>query len=136
MTEKVLEFLMECPHLEGAAFNVNYLDGKPLACSVSPTGDRPVIKRYADGGSLCSAAFRVLIRQGYSSARGGNAVACRLCENVEQWVKDMDRQGRLPLTKDGIQPLSLEVTKSFALEKTASVDGVFGAEVRLVYAED
>ena len=136
MTEKILEFLMECPALTDATFNVNYLDGKPLACSVGQVGDDPVIKRYADGGCLCRFRATVAIRQSYSQSRSLNIEASELCGQVEQWICQQERQGILPLTNDGTKPLSMEVVRSFSLDKTASVDGVYRGELELIYVKD
>lgn len=135
MITKILEFLMECPELRDAAFNLNYLEGKPLACSVGQVGDDPVIKRYADGGSLCACRATVAIRHSYSQARSTNLDAAELCRRVEQWIKDRDRQGLLPLS-DGARPLSMEVTRSFSLDSTASVDAVYRGELKLIYVKD
>ncbi len=133
MVEEMVKFLSACPHICGHKIKINYLEGSPLAFSVKMLAENPVVKRYSDGGAVCEARFALAIRQEYGKAEAMNRDAAVLCENIEEWLDEQGRQGKLPALGEKAKALSLYLSKSFGVTPSGSIGAKFEAELRLVY---
>ena len=136
MIEHMVEYLSACPALDGVMINVNYLEGKPPACSLEYTSHEPVLRKYADGGMLCEKRFVLALREESTLATKRNMKVAIKCELIENWIKEQNKAGIMPRLDDGFIPSSLEVVKGFCVTQTASMDMRFEAELRLVFYTD
>ena len=133
MIEETVKYLSQCPHLADAGIKVNYLEGKPIAFALRMKPTSPVVKRYTDGGGVFEVRYILALRQEYSGADKYNRAAAKRCEDIEKWIAQQNKMGNLPDLGQGVNPLSIEVAKSFEAKPSGSVDARFEAELRLVY---
>lgn len=133
MIAQLKEYLSQCPALDGLKIRINYLGGESGACSLEMVSTQTVVKEYADGGMLCGRDFVFAIRQEYSEADISNRVAAERCQQVENWIREQNDTGNLPQIGQGINPLSIEVAKSFSIASVNSVDARYEMQLRLIY---
>ncbi len=136
MIEKTAKYLSQCPFLDGTAVKVNYLNEKPFAVSLRMKSASPVVKRYADGGQMCECRFTLELRQVYCGADNENIAAAQRCRDIEGWLDSQNNAGIFPEFRNGEQPLSLTVEKSFEIVHIGNVDARFEAELSLVYYKE
>ena len=133
MINEMIEFLSLCPFLEGKEINVNYLDFTDEAIMLEPEGKRQVVRRYADGGILKSALFRLVIRRQFCSDISENKRIADEFALIEKWIEEQNLNGNLPAINDARKLVSVGVAKCFEISKIDRSSARYEAKIELIY---
>lgn len=136
LVDYVVEYLSECPALIDERINVNYLDGDVPACSLDSVACQPVLKRYADGGALCEKRFALSVRFETTKSVSRNLTGARRCEEIERWIFEQVKEGRLPFLGEGVVPVKLDLIKNFGITHANDATVRFESILSLVYYAD
>jgi len=133
MINEMMEFLSLCPFLDGKEINVNYLDHTDKAIMLEPEGKRQVLRRYADGGLLKSALFRLVIRRPFCPDISENKKLANELGLIEKWIEEQNLNGNLPIIRDARRSVSVGVAKCFEITKTDRNSARYEAKIELIY---
>ena len=136
MVERLIEFLSECPVLEGRAINCGYLGDDAGSCSVEMGARVYEAKRYSDGARLMKRQFVLALREIYSQDVQTNLTAAGVCTEVERWIEEMNRAGKLPNLSGFGTAKAISVAQGFRLMSTESLDARYEAELELEWYEE
>lgn len=126
---------MTCPLFEGAEINVNYLAPETRSFAVDSVAAPPVVRKYADGGTLRQCCFTVACRDVYDADTEGNSATAQFFEQLTQWIDAQNKAGNFPDISVGI-PVGLDVTESAAVENTAGFSARTSMQARLLYRQE
>lgn len=133
MVNKMVEFLSLCPILGRKEINVNYLDHSDMSVMIKPVGERQVVRRYADGGTLKAAVFKVVIRRSFGPEIRENKRIAEEFNLVEKWIEEQNLKGNLPEVTNAQKAVSIGVAKCFEVSETDRNSSRYEAEIELVY---
>lgn len=96
MTEELIAYLKLCPHLAGFTLNVDYLGKARSSASLSGVGKTTVLRTYTDGDVIKKSTYALWLRLPFGIDAQGNADRSRLIENLLEWVRKSNAEGKLP----------------------------------------
>lgn len=135
--DKIREFILTCPLLDGTDVNVNCLGGNAVCFSVEQVAAEPVVKKYCDGGTLRQCRFVLAVRDSYDEITDFNVEAARLMEKIEAWVEEQNSVGNLPKPEDEkIVPESMEITASCSVSDSTADTARLQTEMRFLYRRE
>lgn len=129
--EGLKEYFAACPIFDGKNVNVDILDRTPMSVSIKTLECVPIIKRYADGGSMKQYCF-ILTFRGKSTPNGENA---KLCERLARWLEEKNENGDFPEIGDGKTVQKIEVTRNGKMTGDNMHSTEYEMRCRLVYTE-
>lgn len=132
MLKAIRDFLLICPLLSGYDVNINYLPSQPRSFAVDSVASDPIVRKYADGGTLRQMCFAVACRDAYDADAGGNAETAKLMEGVAEWLDGCDKAGIYPEIPEG-EPIKIEVTSAPSVENTAGYSARTSMRARMIY---
>lgn len=134
--DKVREYMLTCPELNGKKININCLGTKMRSFSIDNVVADSVIKKYCDGGTLNQAVFTIGVRDRYDEMLGENIYVSSLLEEIENWIYKQNTIKNLPdFGDDKMAARSIEVTKSGHLHDTSMASGRWQLEFRIIYKQ-
>ncbi|MBQ2755692.1 MAG: hypothetical protein IJF27_03360 [Oscillospiraceae bacterium] len=86
ISKTLLNWLIQCPHLGGFVFSVDYLSESPFTCAIENSGDT-LLKTFSDGSLLKRYVFLISLRLPYADDTDVNATNAELIELLRQWVE-------------------------------------------------
>lgn len=136
MIKAIRNYFLNCDFLEaGAMLGIDYLGDKKVSYSINVEPTNPVIRRYADGGSIKSVNFTFLSREYYSPSSSENADNLKFFERLQGWIKENNKKDVLPVLTDG-NPIEVEVLTNGYLMDASSEDAQYMIQLRLIYEEE
>ncbi len=133
MITEMAKYLSACPALEGREVSVNYLAKDIGSVSVEVTGSHDKIKEYADGGSMRSITFALLIRDNCGISQAENSDIAEKCQKIENWVEEQNLKGNLPVLKNCGHSVSVGISKCFEIAETQDFSARYKADIELIY---
>ena len=94
--DKLRDYMRTCPLLNEGKINVDYLGDKTGEYTIDVMIETPVIKRYADGGSLRQINFVFGSREYYGADILTNLDNSGFYEAFSEWVEDQNKLNVLP----------------------------------------
>lgn len=129
-------FESKCPLTEGRRFNINCLDSRVSSCALEPSESEPVVRKYADGGSLRRYEFIFATREYFDNDVRGNTEAAVFYEQLADWVEGQNEKGDLPVLGEGLAAVSLEVCGTGYLYKINESKARYQIQLRLLYEKE
>lgn len=129
-------FENKCPLTEGRRFNINCLDSKVRSCALEPSLTEPIVKKYADGGSLRQYEFIFATREYFDNDVRENTEAAVFYERLAEWVEGQNRRGDLPTLGNGLTAVGLEVCGAGYLYKINESKARYQIQLRLLYEKE
>ncbi len=129
------EFFKECPLLGDGVINVNYLGSKKADYSIESVPAEPVLRRYVDGATLRQYVFVFASREYYDDDREENIRAAGFYEQLQSWLEERNRTGRLPEISDGTA-LRLETLSGGYVLSDRAGTARYQMQCRLIYKKE
>lgn len=135
--DSIRTYFLDCPLLENfAKLNVDFLGIDPTEYTIDSQPTSPVIKRYADGGTLKQYIFVFGSREYYGSDTLQNLENSGFYEQFSNWVEQQSNMGNLPKLSGNRRPLFMEVLTTGYLFDASEDNARYQIQCRLVYYED
>ena len=106
----VRDYLGGCPLFDGNGLQVNYLGEKPQEYTLEDVPTNPIIKRYANGGTVRQTLFVLASRELYSRNAIENLKASGFYEKLTDWMERQTAAGDLPDLPAGMTARKIEAT--------------------------
>ena len=135
--DSIRTYFLGCPLLENfAKLNVDFLGIDPTEYTIDSQPTSPVIKRYADGGTLKQYIFVFGSREYYGPDTLQNLENSGFYEQFSDWVEQQSNMGNLPILSENRRPLFMEVLTTGYLFDASEDNARYQIQCRLVYYED
>lgn len=135
--DSIRTYFLDCPLLENfAKLNVDFLGIDPTEYTIDSQPTSPVIKRYADGGTLKQYIFVFGSREYYGPDTLQNLENSGFYEQFSDWVEQQSDMGNLPKLSGNRRPLFMEVLTTGYLFDASEDNARYQIQCRLVYYED
>jgi len=135
--DSIRTYFLDCPLLENfAKLNVDFLGIDPTEYTIDSQPTSPVIKRYADGGTLKQYIFVFGSREYYGPDTLQNLENSGFYEQFSDWVEQQSNMGNLPKLSGNRRPLFMEVLTTGYLFDASEDNARYQIQCRLVYYED
>ncbi len=134
--EGIRAFFEKCPLISGGIVNVNYLGECGGAYAIENIPCEPIVKMYADGGSMRQFLFAFSSREYYDEALLSNMDISRFYEELSEWCETESLHGELPEIGEGKFAVRIEVKSSGYLMDAELRSARWQIQLRLVYIQD
>lgn len=132
----IRDYLRTCPLLDNNRINVDFLGKEAVEYSIEPTPTDPVIRTYADGGTLRQYLFVFASREWYGPDVRMMLDNSGFFEAFADWIEEQSMRGNLPVLSGRRKSRSLEVLSSGYLFENTTNDAKYQIQLRLVYYQD
>lgn len=126
-------FEKECELFEGKRLNVNCLGEKAHACVIEVTPCKPIIERYADGGTKRQICFAIATREYFDNDEKENLTTAQFYEAFEKWIDERNESGALPKLSDGYEPTEFEIMNRGFVQDVTGAKARYQINLRLIY---
>lgn len=126
----------KCDLFSGKKLNVNCLGEKPQACVIEKTPSKPIIQRYADGGTKRQITFCIATREYFDAEVVQNLKVQEFYEALENWVEAQNEANSLPELGEGYEAVEYEVMSGSYLQDTSGNKARYQINLRLIYERD
>lgn len=137
--ESLSEYFADCPILRGGQIRVDYLGENPAdrTVTIDAVPCSPIIRQYADGGTLRQYLFIVGSREYYSEDIFQNLVNNGLYEDLSAWIERQSRDGVFPQLDGGRICQSIEALSTAYLleENPLSNNARYQIQCRITYTQ-
>lgn len=137
--ESLSEYFEACPILRGGKIRVDYLGENPAdrSITIDAVPCKPIIRQYADGGTLRQYLFVIGSREYYSEDIFQNLVNNGLYEDLAKWIERQNRAGIYPQLDGGRSCQSIEALSTAYLleENPLSNNARYQIQCRIIYTE-
>ena len=133
--ESVRAYICGCPLLdEDGKVGVDWLGKNPVEYVIEEVPGTPIVKYYADGGTLRQFVFLFASREAYSADVLNNMSNCGFYERFRDWLEQQDERGFYPeLT--GKLPVKIEATTCGYIFDAAGDSARYQIQCRLLYQQ-
>lgn len=139
ISESLSEYFAGCPILEGGKIRVDYLGANPAdrEVTIDAVPCKPILKEYADGGTLRQYLFVIGSREYYSEDIFCNLLNNGLYEDLSAWIERQNRAGHLPALDGGRRCQSVEALSTAYLmeENPLSGNARYQIQCRMTYTQ-
>ena len=122
--------------MDGYTINVNYLGEKKRKYTLEQEPHAPIIKRYADGGSLRQFVFAFASRELFGEKEIENLEVSRFYEEFAEWLESTSEKKILPKLDPGKTALRLEVLTGGYLLSNTNTSARYEIQCRLIYRQE
>lgn len=131
--DAIREYFLECPFLKsGAALGVDFLaDGVSYSIDVEPC--EPIVKRYADGGSMRQFEFSFNARDKYGNLTAENVANNAFLQEITDWTEAQSECGALPVLDEPLRPISISVVTGGFITEQGDDTARYVISFRLTY---
>ena len=134
--EKVRNYFMDCPLMDGYKINVDYLGVEAVEYTIDTTPTSTVIKPYADGGALKQFSFVIGSRNYYGADVMNNIENSGFYEALVDWFDEQNKIGNLPVLSGGKVVNMIEALTPGYLFGVTEDTARYQIQCRIVYYED
>lgn len=135
MIEKIREYFLEKVTLAEKFDNIlaDFLGDDATSYTIEPIPIEPILKRYADGGSLRQYAFQFGSREFYDNSVAQNIANLEFYEQFQKEIEENNLNGVLPEI-DGIQ--MIECTSHGTLDGAESGTAKYVIQMKITYVKE
>ena len=133
MITRLAEYISDCPYFEGREIKINYLDKEIGSVSLEATGNRKVVRSYADGGRLISEVFVLALREAFDMGDFENICITEKCKGIETWLESKAGDEDFFGEKEEKALSFLKILKPFHLVRTEGNFAKYEAEIETGY---
>lgn len=134
--QSIRNYISECPLLKDGKIGIDWLGDEPVEYVIETIPAEPVVKRYADGGTLRQYVFVFASRESYGADVLDNLSNCGFYEEFSRWLKAKDRAGEYPaLDGNRLATAITANTCGYLFDATANT-GRYQIQCVLQYQED
>lgn len=135
MIKAIRDYFLECPLLSNGLFHVNYLGAQVIEYTIDQSPVEPIVKRYADGGTLRQFAFVFASREPYGADVLVNIEKSGFYNSLIDWIEAQNRANSFPELTVG-SPQGIEIlTQAYLFEATED-QARYQIQARLLYYQD
>lgn len=135
--EAIKDFIQRnCPLVSGKKIKVNCLSEKAESYTIEPVPASPIIRKYADGGSMRQYLFVFASRNYYDEDERNNIKAAEFFEKFGEWIEQVTDQNNLPELSKGYTPIRLEVLSTGYLFSADATKARYQIQCRLIYTKE
>ena len=124
---------LKCMSTFENAINANYLGGEADNFSIEEVPCKPVLKKYVDGSSMRQFQFAFCSREPYGAEIIQNIDNSSFYEDFTNEIEDKNNQGILPVSSDGIESISIEVTSNAYVVATKEDTAMYQINLNFKY---
>lgn len=136
MISSVREFLKECPILKKGIINVNYLGDNKIKYTIDNVPCYPIVKRYADGGTLRQFIFVFASREAYDANVLQNMGITQFFDEFSSWIEQQNEEKNFPVFPEGSVPTAIEVLSSGYLMSSDEKTARFQMQLKITYRKE
>lgn len=134
--EGVRNYILSCPYLNKGRVNIDWLGATPTEYSIESTPTQPIVKRYADGGTIRQFNFVFSSVEFYGPDVLSNIENSGFYQKFSAWIEEQNKKRNLPYIGVGLIPHSIEVTTTGYLYESSSDQGRYQIQLKLLYYKD
>lgn len=132
---KVVDFLRTCPLLEEYQIKVDYLGEEAGNFAVYPQPCNPIVKKYADGGTVRQCLFAFTSRDYLDCTDEQNTENQMFFEKLSGWFEECSETGKLPALEEGTAQRIEAVDSGYLLSDDVKT-GAYQIQCKLIYYVD
>lgn len=136
MVKAVRDYFLKCPLLQDGLFHVNYLGVDPVEYTIDQVPADPIVKRYADGGSIRQLTFVFASREAYGSDVLVNIESSGFYNQLIDWIEKQNKLDNLPELPDGKTAQSFEIQTQAYMFEADEDQARYQIQARLLYFQD
>lgn len=125
-----------CDLFSGKKLNVNCLGEKPQACVIETTPCKPVLQKYADGGTKRQITFCIATREFFDAEVQQNLKVQEFYEAFENWIDAQNESNNLPELGKGYEPVEYEILSGGYLQDATGNKARYQINLRLIFERD
>ena len=125
-----------CPLVDGAKINVNYLGEKTRRYTIEQEPVSQIIKKYSDGGTMRQLVFVFASRELFGEEERENLEISRFYEEFADWLEKTSANGILPLLDEGKTALGIEALTGGYLMSNDQRTARYQIQCRLIYRQE
>lgn len=135
MVEKIIEYFLESVTLAEEFNNIlaDFLEEEATTYTIEPVPVEPVLKQYADGGSLNQYVFNFSSREFYDNSKAQNIRNLDFYDRFKSQIEYNNSRGILP-DIDGIQ--SIECLTEGTIQDEENGTAKYAIQMRITYLKE
>lgn len=135
MVEKIIEYFFENVTLAQEFNNIlaDFLEKEATTYTIEPVPVEPILKNYADGGSLNQYVFNFSSREFYDNSKAQNIKNLDFYDKFKKQIEYNNYNGILP-DIDGIQ--SIECLTEGTIQDEENGTAKYAIQMRITYVAD
>lgn len=133
MMSAIRNYFLECPHLKGGLFHVNYLGSEPIEYTIDQVPANPVVKMYVDGSSVRQLVFVFASREHHGADALENLESSSFYDDLLSWIEQQNNNDELPQLPAGKTAQSVELLSLPYLFSIEEDRARFQIQARVIY---
>ena len=126
-------FETKCDLLVGKKLAVNMLGEKAHSCTIETVPCVPIIRKYADGGSLRQFVFVIATREYFDKATMEQLNTNIFYEQLAEWIEQCNTDNTLPELEPGKRAIGWEILSGGYLYDVDAPKARYQIQLRLIY---
>lgn len=131
--QSIKEWIETCNLLKNGKINVDYLKEDINNYSIDVTPTNPIVKTYADGGTLRQITLDFSVQAPLSSQSIVNLANSKFCEDFMTWIEEQNKINNLPKIP-GITQITC-TSPGYVLHKTKTT-AIYIIQINCQYYKD
>lgn len=133
--DSIRDYILTCEFLKNYKVNVDHL-GVNMEYSINALPCNPLIKKYADGGSVKQFQFALTSKDCYDGDARTAIENSGFYERFEDWIEQQDIKGILPELSGDKAPVSITVMQKGYLYDLDTDLGQYEIQCKLEYEQE
>ena len=133
--DSIRDYILTCEFLKDYNVNVDHL-GVNMEYSINALPCNPLIKKYADGGSVKQFQFALTSKDCYDGDARTAIENSGFYERFEDWIEQQDIKGILPELSGDKAPVSITVMQKGYLYDLDTDLGQYEIQCKLEYEQE
>lgn len=134
--ESVRNYLLTCPLLNDGRVNIDWLGAEPAEYSIDGSPVNPIVKRYADGGTIRQFNFVFSSVEAYGQDVLNNIENSGFYEDFAEWLEKQNKAKILPEMDNGRKAIGIEALNTGYLFENTVDRARYQIQCRLLYYMD
>lgn len=134
--ESVRNYLLTCPLLNDGRVNIDWLGAEPAEYSIDGSPVNPIVKRYADGGTIRQFNFVFSSVEAYGQDVLNNIENSGFYEDFAEWLEKQNKTKILPEMDNGRKAIGIEALNTGYLFENTVDRARHQIQCRLLYYMD
>ena len=134
--ESIRNYLLTCPLLNDSRVNIDWLGAETAEYSIDGSPVNPIVKRYADGGTVRQFNFVFSSVEAYGQDVLNNIENSGFYEDFAEWLEKQNKAQSLPKMDNGRKAISIEALNTGYLFENTADRARYQIQCRLLYYMD
>ena len=134
--ESVRNYLLTCPLLNDSRVNIDWLGAEPAEYSIDGSPVNPIVKRYADGGTIRQFNFVFSSVEAYGQDVLNNIENSGFYEDFAEWLEKQNKTKILPEMDNRRKAIGIEALNTGYLFENTVDRARYQIQCRLLYYMD